>query len=974
MSELVAVPQSLTHLALRWRLPNPPPIFIGRGQERDRLVATVERAPVSIVWGLGGLGKTSLALTVVHERFARQVDHTLFVSLRAADASANVAVEVTRALCAAQGLQSVDWNALLGNERELVQTAIDLAEEGAYWLVIDDLHNGTNASTEALLRDVARYARRSRWIATSRIDWPLPEIKEQRLQLGGLTDGELVELAQRIDPDLSSHDLKRIVATAGGSPWRMRMALGPDSHKTSDEVLSGLAPEAVELVHTLAPVEVPLPKETLARALPDTPAEAWHTLERRGIIEVRAGRYRLHDMARALLHDRLDRERVAAWAKRMGDALGASDEPSAWLEALRLALTHHRIAEASDLLSRRSEALVSAGYASELWHLLAPVNDRALARWRLQSGVELGTPEVLALLREPADASPDELTLWGQALFELGHMQEAADVAKRALFAARQSESSTAALDAELLYLHAQALANAGRKGDPLSMLTTITRSQGEVQRAALGAKVYALMGAFEPALKAAKDLLPRCAELPVKARLLAYLDLLATHLSLGRMLDAQDIVDRIDRECGEVSLKHYSARYLGVLRESVLAHLGRFKEADAYLDQILPYTGRASVQRPVLLSLRTWLRLRQGQLAGLDEQIDQLEHELEAGANEYFVQWICVLRSLYERWHARPARTTGASPALSGAGGHLLRIYLMLQRVRFGEPLGDGDRTFLNGLYPEGYLHGLGHTVPALEHLLAGDCDRAALEASTAVHHLERLGNHLYASEAREVLCEVLLVSGRAADLERAAQLMAEDGRRFPSVRLCASAEFYTMAARSTLDPAVLERLAASPSTPIMMRRARVLLGGEAPLDAVDRCVVASLTRRCGARVDTLGPAGEWRPGWGLDALSRSVWLPDGARVELADHPVLWSCLEALATLGGAASREALVPVIWPGERYDPAVHNNRLNPAIRKLRLAMEANPSQPRRLVTTGDGYGFGPHEAVRWLRPTSPLNHP
>lgn len=971
MSELVAVPHSLTHLSLRWRLPNPPPIFLGRADEHERLAAAIERAPVSIVWGLGGLGKTSLALAVIHERFTPRVDRTLFVSLRTVDVSSHVAVEVTRALCAARGIHAVDWNALLGDEQRLVQTAIDLAEEGEYWVVIDDLHNGDAASTQVLLRDVARYARRSRWIATSRADWPLPELEGQRIQLPGLSDGALDELARRIDPGLSQEELERLVATAAGSPWRMRMALGSESEGGGD-VLRGLDTAAIELVHALAPVEVPLPREALTRALPETPCEAWELLERYGIIEVRAGRSRLHDMARALLRDRLDPERLATWATRMTEALAACDEPSAWLEALRLSLASERIAEARAILAARCEALVASGYASELWRQLEPQHHRELARWRMQSAVEVGTPEVLSLLREPPNAAPEELTLWGQALFEMGRMQESADVAKRALLAAREADASATALDAELLYLHAQALANAGKKNDPLSMLTTITQAQGELQRAALGAKVYALMGAFEPALKAANDLLPRCAKLPPKARLLAYLDILATHLSLGRMLDAHDILERIDRECGGISLAHYSARYLGVLRVSVLTHLGRFEEADTILDQILPYTGRATVQRPVLVSMRLWLRLRQGQLAGLEEQLGQLDHDLEANANEYFLQWACVLRSLHERWHARPPPPASApSPAFTGAGGHLLRIYRMLQRVRRGEPLGTSDRTFLQGLCPEGYLHGLAHTVFALAHLVAGDGERAAQEGASAVHHLARLGNHLYASEAREVLCEVLLVSGRQADLERTAGHLADDGRRFPSSRLVASADFYAMAARSPVDPAVLERLAGDPSTPTVMRRARALLGGEAPLDAVGRRVVDAIERQSRARVVTLGAArADWRPGWGLDALRHAVWLPDGARVELADHPILWACLEALAALGGAASREALVPYIWPGERYDPAVHNNRLNPAIRKLRLVLEANPSRPQRLVTTPDGYGFGPLEAVRWLRPVTP----
>ncbi|MFO0749960.1 MAG: hypothetical protein U1F43_30470 [Myxococcota bacterium] len=640
---------------------------------------------------------------------------------------------------------------------------------------------------------------------------------------------------------------------------------------------------------------------------------------------------------------------------------------------MRLALARRDYARACEVLGARGERLIESGYAPELWRMLAPVTERGLLRWRLRSGVELGTPEVLALLREPPEPSPQERTLWASALFAMGRMQESAESAKRAFTAARVANDVPASLDAEMLFLHAQTLASLANGSELLAMLREISSAQSEVQRLALGAKCYALMGVFEPALAQAAKTLPRCAELPPSSRLIAYLDILAAQLSVGRMLDADDVLTRIANECGDVSMAFYSARYLLVLRTSVASHLGHFTEAHEILNRVLPFTGRSAVQRPVLVSQRLWLRLVEGDLAGIGAQIDQVNREFEHGANEYFVQWGFVLKSCFDRFNAvRVVPARDAPPALTGAGGALLRIYRMVQRVRLGEPLPDADRAFLDGLFNGSYLWALGRTVPALVALLAGDHDTAVREASVSALANERIGNRLYESEAREVLCEALLAARQRDELGRAAAELAQLATSFPSPRLAMTAEFFQLAALPTaMDPAALERLALGDAVgPVTARRARALLGGDPPLDEVDRRLIAEIRRRDRAEVQTLaarpGDDGDWRPGWGLDELRKSVWLPDGRSVPLIDHPVLWACLEALAKLGGSASREALVPVIWPGERYDPLVHNNRLNPAVRRLRVMLECDPAHPRRLVTTSDGYGFGDDEPMRWLR--------
>jgi len=957
---------------LRWRLPNSTPIFVGRELERARLAQLVDIAPVTVVWGLGGLGKTTLVLRVLHERLGTDTSRALFVSLSAADASPHVAVDVARALCAAEGIRTVDWQSLLSDEQALVETAIDLAERGPYTIVIDDLQHGDPESTMSLLRTVNQYARASRWVVTSRIDWPVPELGGQRLQLGTMSEATLTELARRLDTGIGARDLAVMVAHAAGSPWRMRVAVGGAGGAPDSDVLHGLGPEAVELALALAPVEVALRKSVLADLLPDASSSVWAALERRGIVEGRGDGWRLHDMARVLVRERFA-ARIDAWAERMSELLAAVDDPTARLEALRLSLARKANPRALALLDAHGEDLVTAGYAPELWRLLEPTGDPTLARWRLRGGAELGTPEVLATLSLPSDPSPEDLVVWGRVLFAMGRMQESAEVVKRALTQARLAQDAVVAIDAELLYLHAQTLANLSRKTEMLDMLRTLATGQTELQRRALAAKVYALMGVFETAITEAHRIAPECEDLPVGARLLAYLDLLAIQLSLGRMDDARELAARIERECGDVSMALYNSRYLLVLRTSLATHLGHFQEAHGYLDQVLPFTGRSAVQRPILVSLRLWLRMIEGAFEGIEAQIDQVNREFAGGANEYFTQWGHVLESYHDRARGRSeVPRMEAPPSLTGAGGQLLRIYRLVHRARHGHGPAAADLSALEGIYRESYLWALGRTVPATVAVLAGDHDRAITEAASAEQALLALGNVLYATEATEVLAEALLLAGRLDELARVAGTLERRGRELPSQRLVMLGELYAMAARGALEPALLERVAARPDvSPVACRRARALLGGHAPLDLVDLRVVDAMRRRARVEVVTVtGPQGadlaDWVPGWGLDGGRKAAWTPDGRLVAFEEHPVRWACLEAIARSGGAAGREALVPAIWPGERYDPLVHNNRLNPAIRKIRLALEVDPSQPTRLVTTDDGYGFGDAAPVRWMR--------
>src|SRR5688572_23828044 len=89
---------------LQHRLPNPPPLFVGRAQDSAELTELIARAPVAVVCGVGGVGKTSLVLATLRRRSPAQVERTVMVGLRPADAPWQIQLELVRALAGPQSI------------------------------------------------------------------------------------------------------------------------------------------------------------------------------------------------------------------------------------------------------------------------------------------------------------------------------------------------------------------------------------------------------------------------------------------------------------------------------------------------------------------------------------------------------------------------------------------------------------------------------------------------------------------------------------------------------------------------------------------------------------------------------------------------------------------------------------------------------------------------------------------------------
>jgi DNA-binding response OmpR family regulator len=142
-------------------------------------------------------------------------------------------------------------------------------------------------------------------------------------------------------------------------------------------------------------------------------------------------------------------------------------------------------------------------------------------------------------------------------------------------------------------------------------------------------------------------------------------------------------------------------------------------------------------------------------------------------------------------------------------------------------------------------------------------------------------------------------------------------------------------------------------------------MLGDAPPLDRVDAVLVEAAQRRAGFRVGRARSApteATFRFGVCLDERAHLVHRETGA-VDLSARPLLFRILQVVADHGGEADKETLVRLAWQEPDYHPLRHDGRVHTAVRALRRILEADPAEPRLLVTTSAGYALAPGEPVR-----------
>lgn len=345
-AEAMAVALDRLHPSRHFTLPPPPADFTGRQAELALILERAESSGALItgIRGLGGVGKTALALVVAHQLAPRYPDAALYLNLQGAsdspldvrDAQANV-------------IRAFHPTATIPEDPDQLAALYShtLSDKSGV-LLLDDARD---ASQVRPLLPPARWA----LLVTSRQHFSLPGILP--LDLPELPMDDSRALLQAIAPRLADPEADEIAALCGRLPLALRLAasalqnrpalspadyirrlrdernrialldsslqLDPDqpgieaSLQISYDLLSpeeqahwrllAVFPSSFErlaaaTIWKLLPHDNSLSDDDLRKAT-DTAADMLDSLSHRSLLEANAsGRHRLHDLARILAH------------------------------------------------------------------------------------------------------------------------------------------------------------------------------------------------------------------------------------------------------------------------------------------------------------------------------------------------------------------------------------------------------------------------------------------------------------------------------------------------------------------------------------------------------------------------------------------------------------------------------------------------------------------------------------------------
>lgn len=462
--------RDLRSVPLALRLPNPPPAFTGRQIETTALQERLRRGPLVAISGPAGCGKTALALHTLFELGADCVERSLWFPFSLERGDWEPAFHAAlRALAGTRDTTELD-----------TQQCVDLADKVAAVVVIDhfDAAGPAAASWQRLLAAAVRYARRSRWIVTSRAPLELAIRDGQSLELGPMPEAELIALAHHWAVGIEARDAAAIAKDARGSPFWLRQQLTMRASAASgldSSFLSELPIAARTIVQQLSWLELSVPRCLFGTF--DAASNVWPEIERRGLLDRSdAERARLHPVVRTALRVIAPRDEI------LGDLLGQlgrSSDANARFEAVRLLLEEGRHDAAARQLDLRLDGILAAGLASRLWTVLAPVANRRFDVAKLAVAAELGAGSALEwAVRQSPPASPQARLHWLSAMAYSGRLVAAAAGAKELSL---RPEAGEVAFDAA--FLGVRCLVTLGQDREAIEQaeaaLALLSRSEG---------------------------------------------------------------------------------------------------------------------------------------------------------------------------------------------------------------------------------------------------------------------------------------------------------------------------------------------------------------------------------------------------------------------------------------------------------------------------------------------------------------
>ncbi|MCE4629294.1 MAG: helix-turn-helix domain-containing protein [Desulfurococcales archaeon] len=281
-----------------------PEVFVGRERELDILSSL--KAPVTVLWGISGIGKTSLAAKALGD-----IEKMLWLQLGETDTLDYLLWRIAFFLA-----QHGDKSLLLGLSStppvplsSLMDSMIASLSRIRPVLVLDDYHRVEEGSIGSFVRAklVPNAGEYKVVIISRRRPRGIPYHESGRvaeIKLEGLSFSETIELIKLLKGEtIGYNEAKMVYEKTGGHPLLIKLYLetGLSEHTTLDylwrEVLSDLSEREWRLVYVLAALSEPAEVELVSElANIKDPLPLLNRLKSRALVELDGFRCKLHDL------------------------------------------------------------------------------------------------------------------------------------------------------------------------------------------------------------------------------------------------------------------------------------------------------------------------------------------------------------------------------------------------------------------------------------------------------------------------------------------------------------------------------------------------------------------------------------------------------------------------------------------------------------------------------------------------------